>query len=133
VVLSNFGYYVLHLRGLVEDNLYQSHMTITSLAEVLSHEVLRFNLILAGASVIAVVCFYLFIRIRIKSFFAVIKKSLQSRMDRPFEKSLPVSFKEEFAGIDRILQDFFKEADIRTEHDKQRLSTLKEKLKALKK
>jgi len=133
VVLSNFGFYVLHLKGLVEDNLYQSHIEISSLAEALSQEVLRFNLILALASVIAVVFFYLFIRLRIKPFFAMIKKSLQSRMDRPFEKSLPVSFKEEFADIDGVLKEFFNDVDEKTEQDKKRLSSLKEKLIALKK
>ena len=132
VVLSNFGFYVLHLKGLVEDNLYQSHIEISSLAEAFSQEVLRFNLILALASVIAVVFFYLFIRLRIKPFFAMIKKSLQSRIDRPFEKSLPVSFKEEFADIDGVLKEFFNDVDEKTEQDKKRLSSLKEKLIALK-
>ena len=132
VVLSNFGFYVLHLKGLVEDNLYQSHIEISSLAEAFSQEVLRFNLILALASVIAVVFFYLFIRLRIKPFFAMIKKSLQSRIDRPFEKSLPVSFKEEFADIDGVLKEFFNDVDEKTEQDKKRLTSLKEKLIALK-
>jgi len=132
VVLSNFGFYLFHLKGLVEDNLYQSHIKISSLTEAFSQEVLRFNLLLAVASVIAVVFFYLFIKLRIKSFFAMIKKSLQSRRDRPFEKPLPVSFKEEFSGMDRVLQEFFNDVDEKTEQDKKRLSSLKEELIALK-
>lgn len=133
VVLSNFVFYILHLKNLVEDNLYRSHIKISNLAEAFSQEVLRFNLILAAASIIAVVIFYLYIRLRIKSFFASIKRRLQSRMDRPFEKTLPVSLKEEFADIDMVLQEFFKHVDEKTEQDKKRLSFLKERLTKLNK
>ena len=131
VVLSNFVFYVLHLKGLVEDNLYKSHIKISNLTEAFSQDVLRFNLILAAASMIAIVIFYMFIKVRIKSFFARIKRSLQSRMGWPFEKTLPVSLKEEFADIDMVLQEFFKDVDEKTEQDKKRLSFLKGRLTKL--
>ncbi|MFC2163979.1 hypothetical protein ACFLT2_03135 [Acidobacteriota bacterium] len=131
VVISNFVFYILHLKGLVEDNLYKSHIKIFNLAEAFSQDVLRFNLILALASIIAVVIFYLFIRFRIKSFFSRIKGNLQSRMGRPFEKTSPLSLKEEFADIDMVLQGFFKDVDEKTEQDRKRLSFLKDRLTEL--
>ena len=133
VVISNFFFYILHLKGLVEDNLYRSHIKISNLTVAFSQEVLRFNVLLAAAPVIAVVIFYLFIRFRIKSFFARIKGNLQSRMGRPFEKIRPVSLKEEFADIDMVLQGFFKDVDEKTEQEKKRLSLLKERVAKLKK
>ena len=52
-------------------------------------------------------------------------------MGWPFEKTLPVSLKEEFADIDMVLQEFFKDVDEKTEQDKKRLSFLKGRLTKL--
>jgi len=133
VVLSNFVFYLLHLKSLVEDSLYRSHIKISNLAEAFSQEVIRFNLILAAATLVAVVIFYLFLRLRIKSFFSGIKQSMQSRMDQSFEKTHQVSLKEEFAGIDMVLHEFFRDVDEKTEQDKKQLSFLKKRLSELQK
>ena len=131
VVIANFVFYLGHLRSLVEDNLYRSHIKISNLAQAFLNDVLRFNVLLAAASILAVVLFYLFIRLRIRSFFSKIKGCLQSPLGRSEVETVPDSFSEEFAGIDTALREFFEAAGEKTVQFKERLSFLKEELSNL--
>ncbi|MBN1223282.1 MAG: hypothetical protein JXB23_08520 [Candidatus Aminicenantes bacterium] len=131
VVSSNFLFYSFHLRNLVEDHLYRSHIPISNMAEIFTVEVIRFNLILAGVTTVAFIIFYVFVRSRIRSFFRKIRMSLQHRLNRGGEDIPAVSFSEEFADIDTYLQDFFKDVDKMMGQNRKRISSLKETLTTL--
>ena len=128
VVLAYFAFYIVHLKNLIEENLYRAHIQISNLTEVFSGEFIQFSLILAGISMVALLIFYLSVRLRIKSFFNGIKTALQSRMGGRLENRSLVPTSEEFAGIDLVLQDFFRDVDEEIEQGQKRLSLLKKSI-----
>lgn len=128
VVLAYLVFYIVHLKDLIEENLYRAHIQISNLTEVFSGEFIQFSLILAGISIAALLVFYLSVRLRIKSFFSGIKKAIQSRMGGRLENRFPVPTSEEFAEIDLVLQDFFRDVDEEIEQGQKRISLLKKSI-----
>ena len=126
IVIANLIYYSRHLRALLEANLYQSHIEISNLSEVISGTVIQFNLMLAALALILAILFYAFIRRRTRLFFNRLTEALHTRMDWTSGEWPQLDLSREFQEFDVILKEFFLAVDDRSRSDLRRISSLRE-------
>jgi hypothetical protein len=125
IVIANLIYYSRNLRALLEANLYRSHIEISNLTEVISENVIRFNLMLAALSLILAIVFYAFIRQRTRLFFSRLTEAMHTRMSRTSGEWPEVNLSREFQEFDVILKEFFLDVDNRSRSDLRRISSLR--------
>lgn len=125
VVIANIAFYLVHLKGAVEDNLYRSHIVLSNINELIAGDVIDFNIMLAVISLILVVVFYSFTRVRLKTFFDKIKRMLLSRRERGEGEPYTAEIPREFQEIDTVLGEFIAFTDKTLAEDRERIDSLK--------
>ncbi len=125
IVAANIIYYLTHLKGVVEDNLFRSHITISNVAEVLAGDVIRFNLLLAVISFVLVLLFYSLTRVKLKTFFDRLKKALYTRQDKTVEEPYAFKVHEEFQEIDQVMGEFLELTDTKLADQEKRIDAIK--------
>jgi hypothetical protein len=125
VVAANILYYLIYLKGAVEDNLYRSHIVISNINEVIAGEVINFNIMLAIISFILVVVFYSYTRLRLKSFFDKVKRMLLSRCEGRVDEAYTAGIPREFHEIDRVLGEFIARTDKELAEEQTRIDALR--------
>ena len=126
VVIANIAFYLIHLKGAVEDNLYRSHIVLSNINELIAGDVVFFNIMLAVISLILVVVFYSFTRVRLKMFFDKIKRMLLSRREQREGEPYTAEIPREFYEIDTVLGEFIAYTDKELAEDRKRIDSLKE-------
>ncbi|MCP5052398.1 MAG: hypothetical protein GY940_34845 [bacterium] len=125
MVAANIIYYMIHLKGALEDNLFRSHIVISNVSEVLAGEVLAFNILLAVISLVLVLILYTFTRLKLKSFFDKIKKALTSRQTQRVGEAYKFRIPEEFQEIHQVLGTFIERADEKLGDQEKRIEAIK--------
>lgn len=125
VVIANIAFYLIHLKGAVEDNLYRSHIVLSNINELIAGDVVFFNIMLAVISLILVVVFYSFTRVRLKMFFDKIKRMLLSRREQREGEPYTAEIPREFQEIDTVLGEFIAFTDKELAEDRERIDSLK--------
>lgn len=126
VVIANIVFYLVHLKGAVEDNLYRSHIVLSNINELIAGDVIYFNILLAVISLILVVMFYSFTRVRLKTFFDKVKRMLLSRWERGEGEPHTADIPREFQEIDTVLGEFIAHTDKKLAEENVRIDSLKE-------
>lgn len=126
LVTANIIYYITHLKGLVEDNMFRSHISISNISQLLAGEVLSFNLMLAGVSLLMVLVFYSLVRVNMNSFFNRVQSALDLRQQPGSVEPEALEIPEAFHKIDRVMGEFFRRVDDESREDRQRLQQLKQ-------
>ncbi len=125
MVAANIIYYMIYLKGALEDNLFRSHIVISNVSDVLAGEVLEFNILLAVISLALVMIFYTVTRISLKTFFDNIKKALTSRQTQRVEQAFKLDIPEEFQEIHGVLGTFIKLTDKKLADQEKRIEAVK--------
>ncbi|MCP4217817.1 MAG: hypothetical protein GY765_24460 [bacterium] len=128
IVVANILYYFIHLKGAVEDNLFRSHIVIDNISQVIADDVLWFNVVVAGGTLILTMIFYFASRMRLRAFFYGTKKALSLRMGKGTKEDQPPVILKEFQEIDQVLENFFRCCDTQLEKQEKRTFTLKEQI-----
>jgi hypothetical protein len=124
VAAANILYYLIYLKGAVEDNLYRSHIVISNINELIAGEVIYFNIMLAIISFILVVVFYSYTRLRLKFFFDKVKRMLLSRREGRAGEAYTAEIPREFHEIDRVLGEFIAHTDKELAEEKTRIEKI---------
>lgn len=125
VVAANILYYLVYLKGAVEDNLYRSHIVLSNINELIAGEVVYFNILLAVISFILVVVFYSYTRFRLKFFFDKVKRMLLSRREGRAGEAYTAEIPREFHEIDRVLGEFIARTDQELAEEQTRIDALR--------
>ncbi|MCP5107058.1 MAG: hypothetical protein GY950_26975 [bacterium] len=128
VVIANIAFYLIYLKGAVEENLYRSHIVLSNINQLIAGDVVYFNILLAVVSLVLVVVFYSFTRLRLKSFFDKTKRMLLTRQERREEEPYTAEIPREFYEIDTVLGDFIDFTDKELAEENKRIDSLKELL-----
>jgi hypothetical protein len=126
VVIANILFYFIHLKGEVERNLYRSHIVLSNINELIAGDVIYFNIFLAAVSFVLVVVFYSFTRLRLKSFFAKVRRMVFTRQERREEEPYTSEIPREFYEIDTVLGEFIRHIDGHLADEQKRIDSLKE-------
>ena len=126
IVISNVIYYLGHLKGAVENNLFRSHIVLSNLKEIVAGNVFYFNIFLAVVSLVLVVLFYTFARVKLRTFFRRVRSMVVTRQNK--RRPEAVRIPEEFQEIDRVLGDFIAKTDGELAEEDRRIIALKEAL-----
>lgn len=128
LVIANIVYYFTHLEGVVEENMYRSHISISNISELLAGDILFFNVLLAGASLLLVLAFYSMVRLNMNSFFTRVQAALDVRQRPEPAGPSALEIPESFHKIDRVMGEFFLHVDNGFQKDRERLQELKKLL-----
>jgi Flp pilus assembly pilin Flp len=118
-------FYLTHLQGKLEDNMFRSHIAISNLNEILAGEVIRFNILLVVISLLLVIIFYTIVRLRLKSFFGKIKKAVYTLQERTKAEPSGLKIPGEFYEIDRVMGEFIQYTYKKLEEEDNKISSVK--------
>ena len=126
VVIVNLLYFFLHLKKMVEKHLYQSHINISNLNQIISKDVFKFNLFLVIMAVAIIIVYHLITRKRLKKFFLWMQEALLNRQSYLGDKiTHPVKIKEKFHNINQVFNNFLVHIDKNTQNQVEKLGKLK--------
>ncbi|MCJ7681610.1 MAG: hypothetical protein MUP70_12850, partial [Candidatus Aminicenantes bacterium] len=127
-IISNIIFYSVYLRKMIEANLYRSHPSLSNLNEILSNNVIHFNIILAGIIFVLMTAVYLILISRIRRFFKILQNNIKIGTQTGTKNLISADMPVEFSEFNSVFRNFLEESARRQMREKQSITKIKEQL-----